>query len=76
MAALLIAVGFLHVSAPYSVLQAFDPVSGEPKRCVEMASWPRMERMMGTFGATISRALLESFYATPSTEGLSVIFNR
>ena len=41
-----------------------------------MASWPRMERMIGTFGATVSRALLESFYATPSTEGLSVIFNR
>ena len=35
-----------------------------------------MERMMDTFGATVSRALLESFYATPSTEGLSVIFNR
>ncbi len=58
------------------MLQAFDAASGEPKRCVEMASWPRMERMIGTFGATVSRALLESFYATPSTEGLSVIFNR
>ena len=43
---------------------------------MEMESWPRMERMIGTFGATVSRALLESFYATPSTEGLSVIFNR
>ena len=57
-------------------MQAFDAGSGEPKRCVEMESWPRMERMIGTFGATVSRALLESFYATPSTEGLSVIFNR
>ena len=43
---------------------------------MEMEGWPRMERMMDTFGATVSRALLESFYATPSTEGLSVIFNR
>ena len=34
------------------MLQAFDAASGEPKRCVEMASWPRMERMIGTFGAT------------------------
>ena len=56
--------------------QAFDAGSGEPKRCVEMAGWPRMARLIGPFGATVSRALLESFYATPSTEGLSVIFNR
>jgi hypothetical protein len=35
-----------------------------------------MERMTETFGATVGRALLESFYATASTEGLSVIFNR
>ena len=41
-----------------------------------MESWPRMERMTETFGATVGRALLESFYATASTEGLSVIFNR
>jgi hypothetical protein len=57
-------------------MQAFDPGSGEPRQCVEMASWPRMERMTETFGATVGRALLESFYASATTEGLSVIFNR
>lgn len=57
-------------------MQAFDPVSGGPRQCIEMESWPRMERMTETFGATVGRALLESFYATASTEGLSVIFNR
>ena len=56
--------------------QAFDPVSGGPQQCIDMESWPRMERMTETFGATVGRALLESFYATASTEGLSVIFNR
>ena len=72
----LLAVSGLSFRNCQSSSQAFDPVSGEPKRCVEMEGWPRMERMMDTFGATVSRALLESFYATPSTEGLSVIFNR
>ncbi len=51
-------------------------MSGGPRQCINMESWPRMERMTETFGATIGRALLESFYATASTEGLSVIFNR
>ena len=56
--------------------QAFDPLGGGPRQSIEMEAWPRMERMTETFGATIGRALLESFYATASTEGLSVIFNR
>lgn len=63
----------LRTAAP---TQAFDPMSGEPRQCIEMESWPRVERMTETFGATVGRALLESFYATASTEGLSVIFNR
>ncbi|BDA43970.1 hypothetical protein COCOBI_05-1540 [Coccomyxa sp. Obi] len=60
----------------WHMAQAFDPMSGGPRQCIEMESWPRMERMTETFGATVGRALLESFYATASTEGLSVIFNR
>lgn len=51
-------------------------MSGLPRQSLEMESWPRMERMTETFGATVGRALLESFYATATTEGLSVIFNR
>ena len=57
-------------------MQAFDPASGLPRQSLEMESWPRMERMTETFGATVGRALVESFYATATTEGLSVIFNR
>ena len=56
--------------------QAFDPATGEPKQSVEMEGWPRMERMTETFGATVGRALIESFWPSATTEGLSVVFNR
>jgi hypothetical protein len=45
-------------------------------RYVEMASWPRMERVSESFGSTLKRAIIESFYPSPAAEGVSVMFDR
>ena len=56
--------------------QAFNAETGGPARCVEMAGWPKLESVTETFGATLRRALLEAFWATSTTEGVSVLFDR
>ncbi len=56
--------------------QAFNPETGEPARCVEMAGWPKLESVSETFGSTLRRALVEAFWATSTTEGVSVLFDR
>ncbi|KAK9808765.1 hypothetical protein WJX72_003209 [[Myrmecia] bisecta] len=55
---------------------SFDPKTGVPHAFVEMASWPRMERVTGMFGVSVRRALLESFWPTQSCEGIFAMFNR
>jgi len=56
--------------------QAFNPETGGPARCVEMASWPKLDSVSETFGATLRRALVEAFWATSTSEGMSVLFDR
>lgn len=41
-----------------------------------MASWPRMDRLGGSFRLHLQRALVESFFPTHTTEGISVLFDR
>ena len=43
---------------------------------MEMAGWPKLESVSETFGVTLRRALVEAFWATSTTEGVSVIFDR
>ena len=59
-----------------TVLQAFDGSTGLPRRCVEMNSWPRMDRLGGSFWLHLKRALVESFFPTSTSEGVSVMFDR
>lgn len=56
--------------------QAFDGKTGLPYKAVEMRSWPKMERMSGSFRRTFTRAVIESFYATDTSEGIWVMFRR
>eukprot|EP00891_Asterochloris_glomerata_P008904 jgi/Astpho2/8904/Aster-x0372 len=60
----------------WAVPQAFDGSTGLPRRCVEMSSWPRMDRLGGSFWLHLKRALLESFFPTSTSEGVSVMFDR
>ena len=60
----------------WAVLQAFDGSTGLPRRCVEMSSWPRMDRLGGSFWLHLKRALVESFFPTSTSEGVSVMFDR
>ena len=60
----------------WAMLQAFDGSTGLPRRCVEMSSWPRMDRLGGSFWLHLKRALVESFFPTSTSEGVSVMFDR
>ncbi|KAK9843785.1 hypothetical protein WJX81_006264 [Elliptochloris bilobata] len=60
----------------WHMAQAFNPETGGPARCVEMAGWPKLDSVSETFGATLRRALVEAFWATSTTEGVSVLFDR
>lgn len=57
-------------------VQAFDGKTGLPYKAVEMRSWPKMERISGSIRRTFTRAVIESFYATDTSEGIWVMFRR
>ena len=57
-------------------LQAFDHETGRPRRCVEMASWPKVKRFSRLLGGHLRRSLVECFVPTTTGEGISIIFNR
>ncbi|KAK9818684.1 hypothetical protein WJX74_005716 [Apatococcus lobatus] len=68
-----------HVLVQHSMwhmVQAFDHETGRPRRCVEMASWPKVKRFSRLLGGHLRRSLVECFVPTRTGEGISIIFNR
>lgn len=57
----------------WNMCRAFDGATGQPTECVEMESWPRMERLVESFSTHVRRALVEAFYPTRTTEGIQVL---
>ncbi|KAK9807907.1 hypothetical protein WJX73_000144 [Symbiochloris irregularis] len=60
----------------WHMAQAFNPASGLPFHYVEMESWPKMLRLSEGFLVLLGRAVLECFWSTNTSEGVSVLLDR